>query len=97
MIDETAQSRPLRGCDKAPIQSDCGFAMRQLQRAAERLMEIAGPGAFAAGCLQQLWRDLSLGTRHAAKRSLLGSELHGRALPGQDSDLALLAALRPAA
>lgn len=62
MIDETAQSRPLSGFDKARIQADCGFAMRQLRRAAERLMEIAGPGSFGASSpLQRLWRDLSLG------------------------------------
>lgn len=92
MIDDTAQLRPLSGREKARIQADCGYAMRQLRRAADRLMDIAGPGAFAtSSALQRLWRDLSLGSRHTALNAMLGSELYGRALLGQPSNLALLA------
>ena len=97
MIDETAQTRPLSGFEKARIQADCGFAMRRLRGAAERLMEIAGPAAFAtASPLQRLWRDLSVGSRHTALNAMLGSELYGRALLGQDSNLVLLPDVRPA-
>lgn len=98
MIDETAQSRPLSGREKAHIQADCGYAMRQLRRAGERLMEIAGPGAFARSSpLQRLWRDLSVGSRHTALNTMLSSELYGRALLGQASNLALLPDIRAAA
>lgn len=98
MIDETAQTAPLSGFEKARLQADCGFAMRRLRSAAERLMEIAGPGAFATSSpLQRLWRDLSLGTRHTALNAMLGSELYGRALLGQPSNLALLRDIRAAA
>lgn len=98
MIDETAQVRPLSGFDKARIQADCSYAMRQLRRAGERLMEIAGPAAFATSSpLQRLWRDLSVGSRHTALNTMLSSELYGRALLGQASNLALLPDIREAA
>jgi alkylation response protein AidB-like acyl-CoA dehydrogenase len=98
MIDETAQTRVLSGFEKARIQADCSYAMRQLRRAGERLMEIAGPGAFATNSpLQRLWRDLSVGSRHTALNAMLSAELYGRALLGQPSNLALLADIQPAA
>jgi alkylation response protein AidB-like acyl-CoA dehydrogenase len=97
-IDETAQTRMLSGFEKAQIQAHCGYAMRQLRRAGERLMEIAGPGAFALSSpLQRLWRDLSVGTRHTALNTMLSSELFGRALLQQESNLALLNDIRHAA
>ena len=97
-IDETAQTRALSGFEKARIQADCGYAMRQLRRAGERLMEVAGPGAFAAASpLQRHWRDLSIGTRHTALNTCLSNELYGRALLGQDSNLHLLARIDAAA
>lgn len=97
-IDETAQTRPLDGFEKARIQADCGYAMRQLRRAGERLMEIAGPGAFSLSSpLQRLWRDLSVGTRHTALNTMLSSELYGRARLQQDSNLVLLSDIRHAA
>lgn len=90
-IDDTAQTRQLTGFEKARIQADCGYAMRQLRRAGERLMEVAGPGAFAASSpLQRYWRDLSLGSRHTALSTILSNELYGRALVGRDSNLNLL-------
>ncbi len=97
VIDETAQTRTLSGFEKAQIQADCGYAMRQLRRAGERLMEIGGPGAFAESSpLQRLWRDLSVGTRHTALNTMLSSELYGRALLQQDSNLTLLNDIRQA-
>ena len=72
--------------------------MRQLRRAGERLMEIAGPGAFAlSNPLQRLWRDLSVGSRHTALNTMLSSELYGRAWLEQDSNLVLLGDIRRAA
>lgn len=98
MIDEAAQSQPLSGYEKARVQADCGYAMRQLRRAGERLMEIAVPGAFALSSpLQRLWRDLSVGSRHTALNTMLSTELYGRALLGQASNLSLLPDIREAA
>ena len=91
-LDETAQHRVLSGFDKARIQADCGYAMAQLRRAGERLMDVAGPSAFTkANPLQRLWRDLSLGSRHTALQTRLSLELYGRALAGRPSNIHLLA------
>jgi len=90
-IDETAQKRPLNGYEKARIQADCGFAMGLLRRAGERLMDIAGPAAFASrNPLQRFWRDLNVGSRHTALNTRLSLELYGRAMTGLDSNLLLL-------
>jgi alkylation response protein AidB-like acyl-CoA dehydrogenase len=90
-LDETAQTRVLDGYDKARIQADCGYAMLQLRRAADRLMDVAGPSAFALSSpLQRFWRDLSLGSRHTALQSRLSLELYGRAIVGRPSNIELL-------
>lgn len=97
-IDVTAQQRPLSGFEKARIQADCGHAMRHLRNAGDRLMEIAGPGAFATDSpLQRLWRDLSVGSRHTAMQTMLSHELFGRALLGQPSNHGLITDIRQAA
>jgi len=91
-LDEVAQTRPLTGFEKARVQADCGHAMGLLRQAGERLMDVAGPGAFAlSNPLQRFWRDLSVGARHNALNTRLSLELYGRALCGKPSNLALLA------
>ncbi|MBB3982320.1 alkylation response protein AidB-like acyl-CoA dehydrogenase [Sphingobium fontiphilum] len=97
MLDETAQHRVLSGFDKAQIQADCGYAMELVRTAGNRLMDVAGPGAFALSSpLQRIWRDLSVGTRHNALNGQLSLELYGRAITGQPSNIALLPAIAPA-
>jgi alkylation response protein AidB-like acyl-CoA dehydrogenase len=97
MLDETAQHRVLTGFDKARIQADCGYAMELLRAAGNRLMDIAGPGAFALSSpLQRIWRDLSVGTRHNALNGQLSIELYGRAITGLRSNIALLPDITPA-
>lgn len=96
MLDETAQRRILTGFDKAKIQADCGYAMELLRTAGNRLMDVAGPGAFALSSpLQRIWRDLSVGTRHNALNGQLSMELYGRAITGQRSNIALLPDVAP--
>jgi len=90
-IDNTAQIAPLNGFEKACIQADCGYAMGLLRKAGERLMDIAGPAAFAQNnSLQRLWRDLNVGSRHTALNTRLSLELYGRALTERESNLLLL-------
>lgn len=97
MLDDTAQHRVLTGFDKAQIQADCGYAMELLRAAGNRLMDVAGPGAFALSSpLQRIWRDLSVGTRHNALNAQLSLELYGRAITGQRSNIALLPDIAPA-
>lgn len=94
-IDVTAQQQELSGFDKARIQADCGHAMGLLRSATSRLMDIAGPGAFAsANSLQRLWRDLNVGSRHTYLSCPLSEELYGRALTGLESTMANLADVR---
>ena len=97
MLDEAAQCRGLTGFDKARIQADCGYAMELLRAAGNRLMDVAGPGAFAlSNPLQRIWRDLSVGTRHNALNGQLSIELYGRAITGLPSNIALLPDITPA-
>ena len=97
MLDEAAQCRGLTGFDKARIQADCGYAMELLRAAGNRLMDVAGPGAFAlASPLQRLWRDLNVGTRHNALNAPLSIELYGRAIAGMPSNIRLLPDIAPA-
>lgn len=91
MLDQTAQYRPLSGYDKAKIQADTGYAMQQLRRAADKLMDIAGPSGFAdTNPMQRYWRDLSFASRHSALNSPLSLELYGRAELKKISNIALL-------
>jgi len=91
LLDEKAPIEELSGYDKAQAQSDCGYAMLQIRRAADRLMDIAGPSGFAIGNpLQRYWRDLSFASRHSALHSKLSLELYGRARLEQPSNLTLL-------
>lgn len=91
MLDVKAQQQVLSGYDKAQIQADCGYAMWQLRRAGEKLMDIAGPSGFADdNPMQRYWRDLSFASRHSALQSRLSLELYGRARLGLPSNLMLL-------
>lgn len=97
MLDDVAQQRALTGYDKAQIQADCGYAMELLRAAGNRLMDVAGPGAFAlASPLQRIWRDLNVGTRHNALNAPLSIELYGRAIAGLPSNIRLLPDIAPA-
>lgn len=83
ILDIAAQDHPLRQDEIVRLQADCGYAMQLLRRAAERLMDIGGASAFAtANPLQRAWRDIAIGSRHAALNSLQSLELYGRSLAG---------------
>ncbi|MFF0501944.1 acyl-CoA dehydrogenase family protein [Nocardia aobensis] len=51
---------------RARCRADAAHAAENLRRAADKLMSVSGGGAFAsASRLQQYWRDINVGTRHA--------------------------------
>lgn len=88
IVDRVAQEREVTKMEKVKTQADCGYAMRLLREAAEILLDIAGPGAFAlTNGIQRYWRDLSIGSRHNALNSGLSLELLGRALTGGKSNI----------
>lgn len=83
ILDVEAQDHFLSTGEAARLQADCGYAMALLRRAADRLMDIGGASAFASSNpLQRAWRDIALGSRHAALNSLQSLELLGRSLAG---------------
>lgn len=87
-MDLSGPERALSKQEKVRIQADCGYAMRLVREAAELLLDIAGPGAFAlANSIQRYWRDISIGSRHNALNSGLSLELLGRALTGGQSNI----------
>src|SRR5207248_2323313 len=58
-MDVTAPQRALTKLEKVEIQADCGYSMRLVRKAADTLMDIAGPGGFAlSNPVQRYWRDL---------------------------------------
>ncbi len=91
LVDEVSPQRALTGFEKAKMQADCGYAMKLVRSATEKLMDIAGPGSFAqSSAMQRLWRDINVGSRHNALNSRLSMALYGRALLGAESNLELL-------
>jgi alkylation response protein AidB-like acyl-CoA dehydrogenase len=96
LVDEVSPQRTLSGFEKAKMQADCGYAMKLARSAADKLMDIAGPGSFALNnAMQRLWRDLNVGSRHNALNSRLSMALYGRAILGIESNLELLADIGP--
>lgn len=88
LVDEVSPVRTITQFEKVQSQADVGYAMLLLRQAAEGLMDIAGPGAFAlANKMQRYWRDLAIGSRHNSLNSALSLELLGRAMVGRKSNI----------
>lgn len=65
----------------ARARMDCGFAARQIRRAADKLLDIGGAGRFAeSDPAQRIWRDLGTATRHPAFLTELDRENYARLL-----------------
>ncbi|MEJ7935967.1 hypothetical protein WG907_17170 [Sphingobium sp. AN558] len=88
IMDLVSQDRTVTTFEKVQCQTDCGYAMRLLREAADTLLNVAGPNAFAlTSDIQSYWRDLSIGSRHNALNSGLSTELLGRALTKGKSNI----------
>lgn len=84
ILDIDAQQHRITQMEVVRLQADCGYAMQLLRRAAERLMDIGGASAFTTRSpLQRAWRDIAIGSRHAALNSMMSLEMYGRKLAGQ--------------
>lgn len=83
ILDREAQDHFLSSGEAVRLQADCGYAMNLVRRAADRLIDIGGASSFAtSNPLQRAWRDIAMGSRHAALNSLQSLEMLGRHLAG---------------
>ncbi|MFE6779856.1 acyl-CoA dehydrogenase family protein [Streptomyces sp. NPDC057702] len=70
---------------RARVRADAARAARACREAVETLLDAHGAAAFAeASPLQRIWRDIGVGSRHAAFGVGVPEEMYGRALLGQD-------------
>lgn len=71
--------------EEARLRGSCGYLTDHLRLGVERLLNVAGAGAFArSNPIQRLWRDLNVGSRHAFLATNPSLETYGRSLLGQD-------------
>lgn len=68
---------------RARVRMDVGTVATRSREAMDLLLSVQGAGSFAeASPLQQKWRDLETGSRHAVVNPAIASEAYGRALLG---------------
>lgn len=68
---------------RARVRMDVGVAATRCREAMDLLLSVHGAGSFAeANQLQQKWRDLETGSRHAVISPAISSEAYGRSLLG---------------
>jgi 3-hydroxy-9,10-secoandrosta-1,3,5(10)-triene-9,17-dione monooxygenase len=68
---------------RARVRMDVGTVATRSREAMDLLLNVQGAGSFAeASPLQQKWRDLETGSRHAVVNPSIASEAYGRALLG---------------
>ncbi|MGW6036510.1 acyl-CoA dehydrogenase family protein [Gordonia terrae] len=80
-LEETTTQHPLDRVTRARCRADAAHAAENLRKAADILMSVAGGGAFAsASRLQQYWRDINVGTRHAFLNTRPLYEVYAREL-----------------
>ena len=70
--------------EEARLRGSCGYLTDHLRLGVEKLLNVAGAGAFAKGNpIQRMWRDINVGTRHAFLATNPSLETYGRSLLGQ--------------
>lgn len=91
-IDDAAQSTtPLTLEQRRRVRGDVGHAMYQVCDAMNDLLWLHGTAAFAESSpLQQMWRDVSTGARHAGISAPMSYELYGGSLVGNDPIVAMV-------
>ena len=73
---------------RARVRADTGWAVRNVQGAIEKLINVYGTSAFAeTNPLQRIWRDSAISGRHAVADQLVGLEVFGKALAGVDDPI----------
>jgi 3-hydroxy-9,10-secoandrosta-1,3,5(10)-triene-9,17-dione monooxygenase len=70
--------------EEARLRGSCGYLTDHLRLGVEKLLNVAGAGAFAKSSpIQRLWRDVNVGSRHAFLATNPSLETYGRSLLGQ--------------
>jgi 3-hydroxy-9,10-secoandrosta-1,3,5(10)-triene-9,17-dione monooxygenase len=89
-VDQVALSRlPMEYLAQTRNRGETALATDLLVKAVDKLMNIAGSGAFMErNDLQRYWRDLGVAARHAANVPQVGFEMYGRALMGVEPNIA---------
>lgn len=89
-VDRVALSRkPMEYAEQTRNRSETAMATDLLVKAVEKLMYVAGSGAFSEkNDAQRYWRDLNMAARHAANVPHIGYEMYGRALMGVEPNIA---------
>lgn len=89
-VDRVALSRrPMEYAEQTRNRSETAIATDLLVKAVEKLMYVAGSGAFSEkNDAQRFWRDLNVAARHAANVPHIGYEMYGRALMGVEPNIA---------
>ena len=83
-IDEVGAGADRDVAEEARLRGSCGYLTDHLRLGVEKLMNVAGAGAFAKNNpIQRLWRDIHVGTRHAFLATNPSLETYGRSLLGQ--------------
>lgn len=68
---------------RARVRMDVGVVATRAREAMDLLLNVQGAGSFAeVSPLQQKWRDLETGSRHAVVNPSIAAEIYGRALLG---------------
>ena len=84
-IDTVGAGAEADVAENARLRGACGYLTDHLRLGVERLLNVAGAGAFAKNSpIQRLWRDLNVGSRHAFLATNPSLETYGRSLLGQD-------------
>ncbi|OZM80819.1 acyl-CoA dehydrogenase family protein [Pseudonocardia sp. MH-G8] len=87
LLDAAERGHTLSPTELAHARMHLIAAMQDCRLAVDKLLDLHGSSAFAAGNpLGRFWRDLSVGTRHAAISAWVAADDHGRVLTEDRDD-----------
>ncbi len=70
------------------VRADTGWVLEHITKAIDILLSAHGAGSFAdINPLQRIWRDSSVGARHAVVTPTVSYEIYGKALLGRDDQI----------
>jgi len=76
---------------RARIRAIGAFATKKISEAVDILLDAHGPASFLeSNSLQHIWRDISVVARHIALLPSVGTEVYGKALLGQNENIATI-------